>query len=157
MNERFSIVVAMLALLCFGCDGGPSRAGPEKNRGWTNGEFSMRRKEIVSPNVLSVQLATHSEIESRTRFTRDEPVDASLFLTNSEHVETRRISASLECGDAVIEEQSIWVEPEENRTEFDFRFAETNRPPGECQIRFVEIARSRGKPVLLAKLFLTIE
>lgn len=152
MNKRLSIAVAMFALCCFGCDGGAG--GASSRTGWTQIES---RKEIVSPTVLSVQLATHREIELRTRFTSGEPIDASLFLTNSKHVEPRRIDASLECGQRLIEEQSVWLAAEDERREFDFRFAKTGRPSGDCEIRFVEIARSSGKPVLLARLFLTIE
>ncbi len=155
MNKRLSIAAVVFALSCFGCGGGAGEASSRS--GWADDGPPPRRKEIVSPTVLSVQLAMHREIESRTRFTGDEPVDASLFLTNAEHVESRRINASLECGESLIEEQSVWLAAEDERREFDFRFAKMGRPPGDCEIRFVEIARSSGKPVLLARLFLTVE
>jgi hypothetical protein len=38
-----------------------------------------------------------------------------------------------------------------------FVLIRTPRPPGAYQIKFVEIARSNGTPVLLARLFLNVE
>jgi hypothetical protein len=59
--------------------------------------------------------------------------------------------------EAIVEEQSIAAGADEKRQEFDFHFAKTPRPLGAYQIKFVEIARSNGKPVLLARLFLNVE
>jgi len=83
-------------------------------------------------------------------------------LANSTRVEPRRISAFLvreqtSREETIIEEHSLVIAAGETRQEFDFCFSEAPRPLGAYQIRFVEIARSNGKPVLLARLFLDIE
>jgi hypothetical protein len=59
--------------------------------------------------------------------------------------------------EGIIEERSVDVSANETRQEFDFSFTKTPRPLGEYKIRFVEIKRSNGKPVLLARLFLNVE
>ena len=123
----------------------------------TNPNVASPRKEIIAQNVLAVQLAAHHEFEDKTTFAPTEPIQASLYLTSSSHVEPRRISAFLVRDEAIVEEQSIAVSANEDRQEFDFRFAKTPRPLGMYQIKFVEIARSNGKPVLLARLFLNVE
>ena len=115
------------------------------------------RKEIIAQNVLAAQLAPHHEFEAKTTFAATEPIPASLCLTNSSYVEPRRISAFLVRDEAVVEEHSIAVSADEKRQDFDFRFAKKPRPAGMYQIKFVEIARSNGKPVLLARLFLNVE
>jgi hypothetical protein len=115
------------------------------------------RKEIIAQNVLAAQLAPHHELEAKTTFAPTESIQASLYLTNSSHIEPRRISAFLVRDESVVEEQSIAAGSDETRQEFDFRFAKTPRPLGAYQIKFVEIARSNGKPVLLARLFLNVE
>jgi hypothetical protein len=122
-----------------------------------NHNAASARKEIIAQNVLAVQLAAHHEFEGGTTFSATEPIASSLYLTSSSHVEHRRISAYLVLDDAVVEEQNIEVEANEELQEFDFRFIRVPRPPGDYQIRFVEIARSNGKPVLLARLFLNVE
>jgi len=114
-------------------------------------------REIIAQNVLAVQLAPHHEFESKTTFAPTEPIQASLYLTNSAHIEPRRISAFLVRDEALVEEQSIAVGANEKRQDFDFRFAKMPRPLGTYRIKFVEIARSNGKPVLLAQLFLNVE
>jgi len=115
------------------------------------------RKEIIAPQVLSAQLAPHDEVEAKTTFARSEPIQASVYLTNPSYIESRRIFAFLVNDEAVFEEQSIAVGATDGRHEFDFHFAKTPRPLGNYQIRFVEIARSNAKPVLLARLFLNVE
>jgi hypothetical protein len=115
------------------------------------------RKEIIAPHVLSAQLAPHNQVEAKTTFARTEPIQASVYLTNPSYIESRRIFAFLVNDEAVVEEQSIAVGATDERQEFDFSFAKTPRPLGSYQIRFVEIARSNAKPVLLARLFLNVE
>ena len=119
--------------------------------------MASQRKEIIAQNVLAAQLALHHEFEARTSFAPTEAIPASLYLTESSYVEPRRISAFLICEESVVEEESIFVSATEKRQAFDFRFNKTPRPVGVYQIRFVEIARSNGKPVLLARLFLNVE
>ena len=115
------------------------------------------RKEIIAQNVLGAQLAARHDVEGRTTFASTEPIPASLYLTDSAHIEPRRISALLLRDETVIEEQSIASGANEKRQEFDFSFAKTPRPLGTYQIKFIEIARSNGRPVLLARLFLNVE
>lgn len=115
------------------------------------------RKEIIAQHVLAVQLAPHYEVEAKTTFAPTEPILASLYLTESSDVESRRIFAFLVSDEAVVEEQSIALSTSDERREFDFRFTKTPRPLGSYQIRFVQIARSNAKPVLLARLFLNVE
>src|SRR5262249_36357664 len=108
-------------------------------------------------NVLAVQLAAHNELEAGAAFGSTETIPASLFLDDSPYIERRRIYALLVRDESIVEEQSISVGASEKRQDFDFRFARTPRPLGSYQIRFVEIARSSGKPVLMARLYLTVE
>ena len=125
----------------------------------TTNDYKMvtQSKEIVAQNVLAAQLARHNEIESRNIFAPTEPIYASLYLTNPQHREPRRISAFLMKDESVIEEQSIDVSQSETRQSFDFSFTKKPRPLGAYQIRFIEIKRSNGKPVLLARVFLSVE
>lgn len=94
---------------------------------------------------------------SQDHFAPTETFQDSIYLTRSSHIEPRRISALLVRDEAVVDEQNIAVGADEKRQEFDFRFAKTPRPLGAYQIKFVEIARSNGKPMLLARLFLSVE
>jgi hypothetical protein len=127
-------------------------AGPASNY-----DAATARKEIIAHNVLAAQLAAHHEFEAKTTFAPTELIVASLYLTSSPYNEPRRISALLVRDQEVFDEQNIAVGANEMRQEFDFRFAKTPRPLGAYQIKFVEIARSNGKPVLLARLFLSVE
>jgi hypothetical protein len=123
----------------------------------SNYNVASVRREIISHNVLAAQLAPHHEFEAKNTFAPSEPIQASLYLINSPHIEPRRISAFLVRDEVVIDEQSIALAEDEERQDFDFRFAKEPRPTGTYQIQFVEIARSSGKPVLLARLFLSVE
>ena len=127
------------------------------NTSSSDSSVAMQSREIVAQNVLAAHLARHNEIESKTAFAQTEPIYASVYLTNPQHIEPRRISAFLVRDEEVVEEQSIAVGANEKRQEFDFSFTETPRPLGAYKIKFVEIARSHGKPVLLARLFLNVE
>lgn len=157
--KRRLVIAILLGLLAVtaGCRDGQSRvdAKPAGSEGDAN--MAAVRKEIIAPNVLAAQLAPHHEFEDKTTFSPTELIPASLYLTGSRHIEPRRISAFLVRGEAVVEEQSITVGADDGRQEFDFRFTKTPRPPGAYQIKFVEIARSNGRPVLLARLFLNVE
>ena len=123
----------------------------------TNNNTVSTRREIIAQNVLAAQLAARHEFEAKTTFAPTETIRASLYLTDSSYLGPRRISALLVLDDAVIEEQDVALGADERRHEFDFGFAKTPRPAGAYQIKFVEIARSNGKPVLLARLFLSVE
>ena len=142
-------------MVFFVCCSGRQRRGNAKSDNMTT-DYNMAKqsKEIVAQNVLGAQLARHNEIESRTAFSPTETIYASVYLRNSQHVEPRRISAFLLHDESVIEEQSIDVSASETRQEFDFSFTRKPRPLGAYQIKFVEVKRSSGKPVLLARLFL---
>jgi hypothetical protein len=150
------ILFGSLALLA-GCGRVPSRieSTPVKPAG--NDDMAAPRRELIAQNVLAAQLATHGEIEADTTFSTTESIPASLYLTASSHIEARRISAFLVRDEAVFEEQSITVNANEWQQEFDFRFAKAPRPTGHYQIKFIEIARSNGKPILLARLFLKVD
>jgi hypothetical protein len=115
------------------------------------------RKEVIAQRVLAVQLAPHDQFEATNMFAQNEPIPASLYLASSGYVEPRRILAFLISDEAIVEQQSISIRADDRQEEFDFRFTKTPRPPGTYQIRLVEIARSNAKPVLLARLFLTVE
>ena len=153
MNQCLVILVALLTLT-ISCGG---RANSKSPAAASTYNVASPRKEIIAQNVLAAQLAPHHELEAKTTFAPTESIQASLYLTDSSHVEPRRIAAFLVRDEAVVEEQSIAAGPEETRQEFDFRFAKTPRPLGAYQIKFVEIVRSKGKPVLLARLFLNVE
>jgi hypothetical protein len=151
-----SILPGLLALtLSCGKDLGRVDSKPAEPASHDN--LAPARKELIAQNVLAAQLASHHEFEARTTFTPTEAIPASLYLTNSSYIEARRISAFLVRDEAVVEEQSLAVLANEKRQEFDFRFTKMPRPLGAYQIKFVEIARSKGKPVLLARLFLNVE
>ncbi|MCI0489520.1 MAG: hypothetical protein L0229_23265 [Blastocatellia bacterium] len=158
MGQRLVISVFLgLLALTVGC--GKDQSLVDSKPAEPSGDYDVASpsKEIIAQNVLAVQLAARHEFESRTTFAPTEPIQASLYLTDSSHIEPRRISALLVSDEAVVEEQSITIGADEKRQEFDFRFAKTPRPLGIYRIRFVEIARSNGKPVLLAQLFLNVE
>jgi hypothetical protein len=152
---KMSLVIATLLapMLLPGCR---ERGGGDSQSGERPGDSVPRTREIISSNVLAVHLAAHHEAETRNAFAVTEPIRASIFLLRPLHVEPRRITAFLVREKLVVEEQSISVEADETREEFDFEFVRTPRPPGAYEIRFVEIARSRGKPMLLARLFLNV-
>jgi hypothetical protein len=151
-----SVLLSSIGLTA-SCDRDGSTVDSKSAQAVNNSYVASTRKEIIAQTVLSVQLAPHNEIETRTTFAATEPVPASLYLTDSAYIEPRRIIAFLVSNEAVVEEQSIAVKANEKRQEFDFRFTKTPRPSGAYQIKFVEIARSNGRPVLLARLFLHIE
>jgi len=153
MNQWLVIVFALLTFTV-SCGG---RVDSRSHASGDTYKVASPRKEIIAQNVLAAQLAPHHELEVRTTFAPTESIQASLYLANASHVEPRRIAAFLVRDEAVVEEQSIAAGAEEERQAFDFRFAKTPRPPGAYQIKFVEIARSNGKPVLLARLFLNVE
>lgn len=160
MKRNGSLVIsALLGLLVLvgGCSNNQRNADTKSNEATSDSMMAMQSKEIVAQNVLAAQLARHHEIESKTAFAQTEPIYASVYLTNPQHIEPRRISAFLVRDEEIVEEQSIAVGANEKRQEFDFSFTETPRPPGAYKIKFVEIARSHGKPVLLARLFLSVE
>lgn len=140
-----------------GCGGGVPQVDSKPAQAAVDVPAAATRNEVIAQKVLSVQLAPHDEIETRTTFSATEPVPASLYLTDPPYMEARQIIGFLVSNGAVFEEQSIAVRANEKRQRFDFRFAKTPRPAGPYQIKFVEIARSNGKPVLLARLFLEIE
>jgi hypothetical protein len=158
MKRDGSLVIMMLlglSVLVVGCD---NRHDTDTKPDKTTSDYkATQSKEIVAQNVLAAQLARHNEIESRTVFAPTEQICASVYLTNPQHVEPRRISAFLLHDESIIEEQSIDINAGEARQAFDFSFTETPRPSGAYQIKFVEIKRSNGKPVLLARLFLSVE
>jgi hypothetical protein len=151
-----SIFLGLLALTA-SCGRDQSRA--DSKSGGPAGPYNLAptRKEIIGQNVLGAQLAGRHDVEGRTTFAPTEPIPASLYLNDSVHIEPRRISAFLLRDETVIEEQSIASGANERRLEFDFSFAKTPRPSGTYQIKFIEIARSNGGPVLLARLFLNVE
>jgi hypothetical protein len=158
MKRRLALsVLHGLLALAVGCGEDQSPVHSETARQTGSRPVASARKEIIAPNVLAVQLAAHHEFESRTTFTPTEPIQASLYLADSYYIEPRRIAAFLVSDEAVVEEHRIFVSANEKRQEFDFRFAKTPRPLGTYQIKFIEIARSNGKPVLLAQLFLKVE
>lgn len=150
------ILLGSLALIV-GCNRAPGRVDSQEAGAPGNYEVAAPRKELIGQNVLAAQLAAHDEIEAGTTFSPTEIIPASLYLTASSHIEARRISAFLVRDEVVFEEQSITVKADERQLDFDFRFSRAPRPLGAYQIKFVEIARSHGKPVLLARLFLRID
>lgn len=153
------IISTLHCLLVLTCSCSDNQGNTKTKSDKANNDYEMTRqsKEIVAQNVLAAQLARHNEIESQTIFAPYEPIYASVYLTDSQYVEPRRISAFLVHAESVVEEQSVYVNANEQRQEFDFGFSKTPRPVGAYQIRFVEIKRSNGKPVLLARLFLKVE
>ena len=153
MNQRLTILLALLTLTV-SCGSRVDLKSPAPRRAYN---VASPRKEIIAQNVLAAQLAPHHELEDKATFAPTESIQASLYLTSSSHDEPRRISAFLVRDEAVVEEQSIAAGADEKRQDFDFRFAKTPRPAGAYQIKFVEIARSNGKPILLARLFLNVE
>ena len=157
--RRCLVILVLLGLInvTVGCCKDQSIVNSKPAEPGITDNVASPRKEIFARNVLSAQLAAHDQFEARTTFAPNEPIPASLFLASSGYVEPRRVSAFLISGEAVIEQQSIAVSANEEREEFDFRFVKTPRPSGNYQIRLVEIARSNGKPVLLARLFLNVE
>lgn len=148
-----SVLLSSLVLVV-GCSGSQRNDNTKSDNATNDYDIAKQSKEIVAQNVLGAQLARHNEIESRTAFAPTETIYASVYLRNSQHVESRRISAFLLHDEKVIEEQSIDVSASEARQEFDFSFTRKPRPLGAYQIKFVEVKRSNGKPVLLARLFL---
>ncbi|MCM3873637.1 MAG: hypothetical protein ND895_23370 [Pyrinomonadaceae bacterium] len=160
MKRDGSLVIsALLGLLVLvgGCGNYQRHADTKSDQAISDSKIARQSKEIVAQNVLAAQLARHHDIESKTAFAQTEPIYASVYLTSPQHIEPRRISAFLVREEEIVEEQSIAVGANEQRQEFDFSFTETPRPPGAYKIKFVEIARSHGKPVLLARLFLNVE
>jgi len=153
MNQWRIILFALLTFTV-SCGG---RVDSKSHASGDTYKVASPRKEIIAQNVLAAQLAPHHELEAKTTFAPTESIQASLYLTISTHVEPRRISAFLVRDESVVEEQSIAAGADERRQDFDFRFAKTPRPAGAYQIKFVEIARSNGKPILLARLFLNVE
>ncbi|HKF56357.1 MAG TPA: hypothetical protein VKJ45_12960 [Blastocatellia bacterium] len=163
MRRRRFILMSVGSLgLTFSCRRDQSPSDPKPPGPAVETTIAPLRKEIIAQNVLAAQLAAHYEVEGKTTFRTTELIEASLYLANSTRVEPRRISAFLvreqtSREETIIEEHSLVIAAGETRQEFDFRFSEAPRPLGAYQIRFVEIARSNGKPVLLARLFLNIE
>ena len=158
MKELLAIfrLLGLLALTV-SCGKDQSLVGSQPSSQESNHNVPSVRREIIAGNVLAAQLAPHHEFETRTTFAPTEAIPASLSLTMSPYVEPRRISAFLILDEGVVEEQSIAVGANEKREDFDFSFDKKPRPAGTYQIRFIEIARSNGKPVLLARLFLNVE
>ena len=152
------VIPALLACVVWssGCGNNQRLSGDKPDKASNEFQIALQNKEIVGQNVLAAQLARHTEIESKTAFAQTEPIHASVYLTNPRHIEPRRISAFLLRDEEVVEEQSIAVEANEKRQEFDFSFTEP-RPQGAYKIKFVEISRSHGRPVLLARLFLNVK
>jgi hypothetical protein len=151
------IISGLLVSLVLKCGCGSDRTNIDSKTRAATSYVATVRKEIIAQNVLAAQLAPHHEFEGKTTFAATEPIPASLYLTNANHVEPRRISAFLLQDELVVEEQSIAVSENEERRDFDFRFSKEPRPIGNYEIKFVEIARSNGKPVLLARLFLDVQ
>ena len=158
MKQRL-VLSGLLGLLALTVNCVRDRRVVDSNSAGTASVYNVAppRKEIIAQNVLACQLAAHYEVEARTTFSPAEPIPASLYLTDSSHVEPRRICAFLVRDETIVEEQSIAAGANDRRQEFDFRFSKAPRPVGAYQIRFVEVARSNGKPVLLARLFLNVE
>src|SRR5262245_52852779 len=110
---RLLAAIVLTCLLAFAgaCRG--NQSGPDSRAGSPAGDHAgdpvvaSSRREIVAPNVLAAQLAAHRELESKTTFTRDEPIQASIFLAVPDYVEQRRIVAFLMSGEGVLEEQTI--------------------------------------------------
>ncbi|MGQ0542055.1 MAG: hypothetical protein ACT4O9_09435 [Blastocatellia bacterium] len=146
-----------LAALAVGCRGIESRADSNSEQPVGNYNLAASQREIIAANVLAVQLARHDQIETKTSFAPNEPIFASIYLTDPRHVEPRQLSALLLRDKDVFEVQSITIGSDEKRREYNFTFIRTPRQKGAYQIRFMEIARSHGKPVLLARLFLDVE
>jgi outer membrane murein-binding lipoprotein Lpp len=158
-RDRSLVISAVLGLsvLIGGCANNQPNADTKSDKTTSDSKMALQSKEIVAQNVLAAQLAKHHEIESKTAFGQTEPIYASVYLTTPQHIEPRRISAFLVLGEDVVEEQSIAVGANEKRQEFDFSFTQTPRPSGAYKIKFVEVTRSHGKPILLARLFLNVE
>jgi hypothetical protein len=152
-----AVVLGLLAALVTNCKKANESAGPVLVVPSDDLNVAAQRKEIIARNVLAAQLAAHDGFEGRTSFAPTEAIPASLYLTDSSYVEPRNISAFLMREEVVVEEESIYVSAADQRRAFDFRFIKSPRPTGAYQIKFVEIARSKGKPVLLARLFLKVE
>src|SRR5262249_59414816 len=114
-----SVVVGLLAV-AIGC--GRDQSPDAKPGSSDNLDRASARKEIIAQNVLAVQLASRHEFEDKTTFGATEPIPASLYLTSSSQAGPRRVSVLLVREEAIVEEQSITVGPDENREEFDFRF-----------------------------------
>jgi len=151
-----SVLPGLLALV-LSCGQDKNRVDSNPAPAASTYSVASPRKEIIAQNVLAAQLAPHDQFEAKTTFAPNEPIPASLYLAASAYVERRRIFAFLVSNEAVVEQQSIAVGANEEREAFDFQFVKTPRPSGTYQIRLVEIARSHGKPVLLARLFLNVE
>ncbi|HEU4390723.1 MAG TPA: hypothetical protein VFV34_23160 [Blastocatellia bacterium] len=153
--RRISAAVGLMALVA-NC-GKEAPVGSIPAAPASSYDVAAPRKEIIAQNVLAVQLAPRHAFEAKTTFATTESIPASLFLSDSSPVEKRRITAFLVRDESVVEEQSVSIAAVDERHDFDFRFDRTPRPSGAYEIRFVEIARSSAKPVLLARLFLDIE
>jgi hypothetical protein len=154
---RFIFILLGSLALIMACGKAPNRIESTPVNPAGNEDMAAPRRELIARHVLAAQLATHDEIEASTTFSPTESIPASLYLTPSSHIEARRISAFLIRDEIVFEEQSITLKANEKQQEFDFRFAKAPRPLGAYQIKFIEIARSNGKPVLLARLFLKVD
>jgi hypothetical protein len=157
MTQRLNSVLLGLIFLTLSCGKNQSRVESKSSQLPAKHNVASQRKEIIAQHVLAAQLASRQEVEARTTFAAGEPIQASLYLTNPAHTESRRIFAFLVIGEAVVEEKSLALRASDERQAFDFRFIKTPRPVGSYQIRFVEIARSNAKPILLARLFLEVE
>ena len=158
MKQRLIIsLLSGLLLLTVSCGKTPNGTASKSAGAASRDQVATTRKEIIAQNVLAVQLAAHHEFETKMMFAPTEPIPASLYLMASPYSESRRIVAFLTCDEVVIEEQSIAVSANDKREAFDFRFSKTPRPLGNYRIDFIEVARSNGKPMLLARLFLTVE
>ncbi len=156
-QHRFIIVLSGLLLLICSCGKNESRVKSTSAAQTNDAHIAASRKEIIAPNVLAVQLAAHHELETRMTFAPTELIPASLYLMAAPYSEPRRVAAFLTNEKVVVEEQSIEVSADDKREVFDFRFSKMPRPVGNYRIEFVEIARSNGKPMLLARLFLIVE
>jgi hypothetical protein len=151
-----SLTVGCLALTV-SCRNDQSHVGSMPASESNGHSVATPRREIIRQDVLGAQLAVHHETEARSTFGASEPIPASLILSGSLHYEPRRVFAFLVRDEQIVEEQSIAVRAGETREEFDFHFTKTPRASGTYQIKFVEIARSNGTSVLLARLFLSVE
>jgi hypothetical protein len=158
-STLYLVIVVALGLLALltGCQRATGANAAKPSTPVDDARMASQSKELIAQKVLAAQLAAHHEFESRTSFAPTEAIPASLYLTDSTYIEPRSISAFLIRDEVVVEEASIFVSASEKRQAFDFRFVKSPRPLGAYQIQFVEFARSNGKPVLLARLFLKVE
>jgi len=81
MRRLFISVLLGSIGLTAGCVGVAPPVDSKPAQAADDSPAAATRNEVIARNVLSVQLAPHDEIETRTTFSATEPVPASLYLT----------------------------------------------------------------------------